>query len=213
MFVKFILLVTIACIAAQVVDEDDNEPQSSPRTDAQKLANLRKEYIERTPYEPIRGSYKTRCRIIQECCPNQRNHLFNILQESQLEQKCIGTKDSTLYNSHSGKCQSLIKHYDDILRSPESAEYWKTFTDLKRLNDRVKNLHAKMEKACSTSELTAFYCEPENMEPFRSCMEKVLRMVDRQNGGRGYADYFVDFKNNYGSLIQQVTNKYPYLRR
>ncbi len=51
-----------------------------------------------------------------------------------------------------------------------------------------------MARVCSTDELEAYYCEPDDMEKFQLCQEKVLRLVARENNVEKYNIYVNEWK-------------------
>ncbi|CAF0959830.1 unnamed protein product [Adineta steineri] len=210
MFTKFIFLLTITIFAVKAIDSNEDS-LSSLDEDAEKWTELQNHYITQSPYESVRGDRRTRCRMIHECCPEERKHLFKILSEGDIQKTCTGTAGSSLYESHSPKCRSLIQHLSDIRKSTEYAQLMEAYTGIQVVNARFQVHRTKMASVCSTAELSAFYCEPENMTLFKSCAKKVLRLVDRENGGRGYDKFFRLLKDDYKNINERIAIKFPYL--
>jgi hypothetical protein len=70
--------------------------------------------MDRSAYGPFRGQIKTKCRIMLECCSDQRDCFFDLMRTHKFEETCIGNQYSSSFKSHSSKCQSLIRQLDNI---------------------------------------------------------------------------------------------------
>ncbi|CAF0752533.1 unnamed protein product [Adineta steineri] len=211
MYIKLVLLFLVAAVTIQGEDDINNVFFGSTKyaDDAAIWADLHHEYLIKSPYKPLRGQFKFQCRIVKECCPSEMNNIFSMINENRFEKSCIGTQGSKLYNSLTTTCHGLVKSFHD---SKKTAEYSKAglATHIPPLNDRFKEWRSQMVRTCSTDELTAYFCEPLNMDSFRSCAEKVLREIDRKDGSDAYNTFFQHIKTDYHTLVERITKAFPY---
>ncbi|CAF0752397.1 unnamed protein product [Adineta steineri] len=209
MYTKLVLLFLVAAAVTIHGKKDGvNFESSKYADDAVIWGEFHKDYLTKAPYEILHGQRILRCHIVQECCPSEIDHLFSMIHEKRFEKSCIGTQGSKLYNSHTTKCNGLVKTFHDVQKT---AEYSKAglVTRIPPLNDRFKEWRSEMVRSCSTKELTAYFCDPLNMDYFRSCAEKVLRKIDRKNGNNFYSTFFQHIKTDYYTLIERITKAFP----
>ena len=206
MLVKFIYLITIAITAVQ-----GHISSSRIETDAAEFARLNKEYMERSPYKAFRGQYETSCRIMRECCPEQRENFFELMHLHKLERTCIGSRTASTFKSFSSKCRLLIQELDEIKQSRDLVRLLDAHRNIPNSDEKLRSWRLQMSKVCSASELEAFYCEPDNITKFQTCQQKVLRMVAREDGTKGYNAYVNEFRSRYHTYIARVSKAFPNL--
>lgn len=204
MLVKFIYLFTIAIIAVQ-----GNIPSYRIETDVAEFARLYKEYMERSPYPTIRGQYEASCGIMNECCPEKREHFFDIMHLHKLESTCIGDRTTSTFKSFSSTCRGFIEKLDGIKKSQSLVKLLDVHRKIPNNDEKIRSWRVQMSKVCLTDELEAFYCEPENTKIFQTCQKKVLRMVARESGDKGYNAYVHEFKSRYHSYIEHLIKAFP----
>jgi hypothetical protein len=205
MLIKFILLCTIAIIYVQ--GRISNERIAS---DAARWTELNQEYMNRSPNAPFRGQMKTKCRIMLKCCPNERNHFFDLMRLHKFEATCINTRASLSMKSRSKKCNSLIRQLNDIKKSNDYSKFNQALSSNPKSDQRFRKWRLQMANICSSDELEAHYCEPDNAEKFRSCQRKVLTAVALQDETH-YAAYVREMKSDYNTYIQRLSRAFPNL--
>ncbi|CAF3490422.1 unnamed protein product [Adineta steineri] len=212
MYTKLVLLFLVAAVTSQRDDALYNFFYGTTKytDDATTWAKLHNEYLTKSPYNTLQGQMKLQCRIVKECCSSEIDDLFSIIAENRVEKSCISTQGSKLYNSHTTKCNGLIKTFHDTRKTAEFAKAGQA-TLIPPLNERFREWRSKMVRSCSTDELTAYFCDPLNMDYFRSCAEKVLRKIDRKDGSDAYSTFFQHIKTDYHTLIERITKAFPYV--
>jgi hypothetical protein len=206
MLIKLLFLFTVTILVTQ------GRVSSRIKSDAAKWTELHKQYMDRSPYAPFRGQMKTKCRIMTECCPNERDRFFDLMHRHKFEETCIGHRESSSsFKSYSSKCHSSIRQLDHIKKSMEYTQFLKAMSGMPKSNARFRTWRSQMAKVCSTDELQAYYCEPDNLTTFQSCQRKVLRMVFNEDNGRNYDSYVREWENDYHTYIRKLSKAFPQL--
>jgi hypothetical protein len=207
MFIKCLLFLTLAIIAVQ-----GRISKSRIESDAAEWTESHRKYMDQAPRAPFRGQMETKCRIMNECCPNKRDRFFDLMHTHKFEEVCIGNRVSpSSFKSRSSTCRREIQHLDNIKNSKEYAQFMRAISSMPKSDERFRKWRSQMAEVCSTDELESYYCEPDNMEKFQSCQEKVLRLVARENDGEGYDAYVREWKNDYRTYIQRLSKAFPNL--
>ena len=207
MHLQLLVLVAVALVGAQ-----GSISSSRIESDAAKWSDLHREYMNRAPYGPMRGQTRTKCHIMHECCPDERSRFFNLMHTHKFESVCLGdrTEGKTSDSSWSPKCKKLVRQLEDIKTGTDYGRLMKALSGIKGSDDRLKKWRSQMARVCNKEELENYYCDPDNMDLFESCQEKVLRSVARENNGRDYDAYIREMKNHYNIYNDRFSKSFRY---
>jgi len=204
MYITLILLITVTIIGVHNVILP-----SRIENDAAQWSKLYLKYIQRAPPGTIRTYYTQSCQIVRECCPRQRNYLYNIITENKLADKCIKAQDRVLSKSQSLKCKNSIQSWNNLVQTPVYVEFKSAIQRLSGSFDRESKRRFLMLRACSSNEREAYYCEPEDAVRIRSCAEKVLLLVSREQSNDSYDTFVRNFKNDFNRYYEGVREAFP----
>ena len=212
MYMQVLLVCAIAMLGAQGAISSERI-----ETDAAKWADLQRDYINRAPSLPLRGRMRATCRMLRECCPEERSRFFDLTYKRQFENVCLKERVSksfgrsmSLTSTQSPKCKQSAQQLEEIRSSPDYKRFMSAMTGIKGSDERIKNWRMKMVQVCSPAELDAYYCDPDNFDLFQSCQEKVLRSVARESNERDYETYVRDLKSHYNTYNQKLSNAFRY---
>jgi len=94
--------------------------------------------MDKSSYGPFRGQMKTKCHIMLECCPDDRDNFFDLMHQHKFEETCIGNRASSTFKSHSSKCRSSIQKLDNIKKSTEYAQFMKAISGMPKSDERFR---------------------------------------------------------------------------
>ena len=207
MHLQLLILVAVALVGAQ-----RSISSSRIESDAAKWADLHQEYMNRAPYSAIRGQMRTKCRIMHECCPDERSRFFNLMHTHKFEHVCLGDQtEGTLSESPlSSKCKKHVRQWEEIKTGTDYSRFTKSLAGVKGSDDRLKMWRSQMARVCNKEELENYYGDPDNMDLFESCQENVLRSVARENSGRDYDAYVREMKSHYKIYNEKLSKSFRY---
>jgi len=177
MFIRFILLLTIAFIAVQ-----GQISSSNLQSDAIKLTDLYKKYINHPSAVQMLGAMRETCPWLIDCCPDELAHFTTLMFQNKFFGKCINSANQM--GASNPTCKKAP------FPAPEANQESRGVDPQSRLAKTILPWINWTERACSPSELQAFYCERDAMNKFQSCQVRTLQLVARENG------------DNYGTFIQ-----------
>jgi len=87
--------------------------------------------MEKSSYGPFRGQMKTKCHIMLECCPDERDNFFDLMHRHKFEETCIGNRASATY-------QNVEVQYKNIKRSTEYTQFMKAMSGMPKSDERFR---------------------------------------------------------------------------
>ncbi|CAF1200711.1 unnamed protein product [Rotaria sordida] len=187
-------------------------PSSTIENDLNELIKLHKEFLNRSPIIPARQAYEVRCRAVVECCPDEQENIFTLFSEGQFNEKCLSNGTKTNTSSLSLLCMSTLRQLIQLTKEPIYNRYFQVLGNNTNRFNRIKTWKKQMKMVCSNDELYAFYCERNNIEKFKSCQRKVLKMIAKENiddDGIIYTTYVSRWEQEYAIDNQKLAKAFP----
>jgi hypothetical protein len=207
MFVHLSLLLTIILIVV-----NGSIPSSTIETDLNEITKLHKEFLDRSPSIPALQAYEVRCRAVAECCPNEKENLYDLFTQSKFNEKCLSNGTKLTTSSVSSTCMTTIRQLIQLTKEPIYEKYFQILGNSTSRLNRIKIWKKQMKMVCSNDELNAYYCQRNNMEKFKSCQRKVLEMVAKENvedDGTIYKIYVSQWEQEYAIDNQKLAKAFP----
>jgi len=207
MFVHLSLLLTIILVVV-----NGSIPSSTIETDLNEITKLHKEFLDRSPSIPALQAYEVRCRAVAECCPNEKENLYDLFTQSKFNEKCLSNGTKLTTSSVSSTCMTTIRQLIQLTKEPIYEKYFQILGNSTSRLNRIKIWKKQMKMVCSNDELNAYYCQRNNMEKFKSCQRKVLEMVAKENvedDGTIYKIYVSQWEQEYAIDNQKLAKAFP----